>query len=622
MIKQLFIGLILALHAPILSFGNPLFEAENMTLGGPYAGKISSPFSGIALYANGDNGTIQLEFPQGDGVYGISLTGASNNSNNASVSVYINGIRAKAFTFSGTTPTQLQADVTLTNLSGQVSIELRLETDNGSSDTFIDKASFIFKSGIVQRPAPVIPEQGAYYTNHYRNLFVEAGYTDNAVQSKLQSIWQQLFYGNASTQKLYYDFDDDEAYILDTGNDDVRSEGISYGMMICVQMDKKVEFDKLWTFAKNRMQHQTGARKGYFAWQVSTSGQILDANTASDGEEYIIMALMFAENRWGNGTGIYNYSKEANDILKTCMSKESPIVESITNMFNSTHKQVVFVPYATAASFTDPSYHLPSFYRLWALWAETNNTFWSEVADKSCDMFPLFAHPQTGLMPDYANFDGTPRQQGNHADFRFDAWRCILNIAMDYAWFKADNRQLELVNRIHQFFAAEGVSTHGNQYTLAGTKLANDHSPGLVACNAVGALASNNKVAWEFIDEFYLTAIPSGKYRYYDGLLYFMSYLHLSGNYKIYKPTVPTGLKKSQNHTQLFPNPASNTMQLLGNTNYSHYRITRAETGQLKKQGVMHQNTIDVSGLLTGVYILALTNQDTQETITRKFIKN
>lgn len=50
----------------------------------------------------------------------------------------------------------------------------------------------------------------------------------------------RMFYGNRTTEAdLPYPVGDDQAYILDTGNDDIRSEGMSYGMMICVQMDKK-----------------------------------------------------------------------------------------------------------------------------------------------------------------------------------------------------------------------------------------------------------------------------------------------------------------------------------------------------------------------------------------------
>ena len=508
-------------------------EAESMTLSG-YTSVISSPFSGIRLYGNGDKGTATHTFTEGDGNYKVSITGASSNSNTAGISLYVNNVKLKAFTFSGTTPATLEAAVKITGLTSSNTIVLLLETDTGANDTDIDKITFSYEGAIVVKDPPTLPATGAYFSNEYRNMFAEAGYTELEINQKLENLWNQFFYGNASTQALYYPVGTDEAYILDTGNNDVRSEGMSYGMMICVQMDKQTEFDRLWKWAKTRMQHQSGARKGYFAWQMNTGGSMMDQNPASDGEEYFIMALMFASGRWGDGSGIYNYWKEANDILDACLNKEPAVVESVKNLFNSAQKQVVFTPYANAADYTDPSYHLPAFYQLWSYWADANRSFFAGLAAKSREMFPKFAHATTGLMPDYANFDGTPTG-GNHADFRFDAWRCIMNMAVDYAWFKADENEVALVNKIHNFFAGKGIDSYSNQYSLAGNSLSTDHSPGLSACNATGALASNQAVAWDFIDEFFNTAIPTGQYRYYDGLLYFMNFLHLSGNFRIYE---------------------------------------------------------------------------------------
>ena len=39
-------------------------------------------------------------------------------------------------------------------------------------------------------------------------------------------------------------------YIEDIANNDVRTEGMSYGMMIAVQMNRKEVFDSLWKWAK------------------------------------------------------------------------------------------------------------------------------------------------------------------------------------------------------------------------------------------------------------------------------------------------------------------------------------------------------------------------------------
>jgi oligosaccharide reducing-end xylanase len=80
------------------------------------------------------------------------------------------------------------------------------------------------------------------------------------------------------------------------------------------------------------------------------------------------------------------------------------------------------------------------------------------------------------------------------------------------------------------------LKTYANQYTLDGAKLSNDHSPGLTAMNAVAALSSTNQNRAEFVRELWMTPVPDGIYRYYDGLLYMLALLQVSGNFRIYEP--------------------------------------------------------------------------------------
>ena len=470
---------------------------------------------------------------------------------------------------------------------------------------------------------PELPARGAFYTGKYRNLFHEAGYTEAQVNQRLEDLWDTYFEGDLDNERLYYEVGNDMAYILDVNNSDVRSEGMSYGMMLCVQLDKQEQFNKLWKWAKTYMQHKSGEREGYFAWQLNRDGTIKDAwgNPASDGEEYFIMALMFASNRWGN-EGIYNYEAEANYIIKNCFNKpmEEYPSSSCTNLFDMTEKQITFVPFASAAKFTDPSYHLPAFYELWAMWAKEHNDDFRAFAAKSREMFPKFAHGTTGLMPDYANYDGTPHKgDGDHSDFLYDAWRCIMNMAVDFSWFRPEGVDYtDLVNRQHNFFATVeegGVPNYHSVYTLDGQpKNGNtDHSPGLVACNATGALASNQKVAWEFIDDFMATAIPTGRYRYYDGLLYYLNFLHVSGNFKIWKPNTGTGI------TDVSATPRiridGGVIRLGGNAG-GRYRIVSLGGGTVVMSGdVPSSATIDIAALPRGIYAISIEGE------TLKFIK-
>ena len=384
---------------------------------------------------------------------------------------------------------------------------------------------------------PTLVSVESFETGTYRNLITQyLGKSQAEIQGRLQATWQQLFYGDDDFQRIYYPVGSDMAYIEDIGNGDVRSEGMSYGMMIAVQFDKKVEFDRLWKWAKTYMYQTDGPYKGYFAWHCSPDGNQLAANPASDGEEWFVTALFFASGRWGNGQGIFNYRQQAQAILDTMLTKTAEDNGIATDMFDPQEQQVVFVPSGRNSTFTDPSYHLPAYYELWAHWADKNNSFWADAATVSRSFFMKAADPRTGLMPDYSNFDGTPQSTDDHKDFRFDAWRTLSNVAVDYSWFGVDGWQVQQSERVLKFLASQGMDSYGNQYSLDGKPLSGDHSTGLVANAAVAALATSPVTAKPFVQALWDTKIPTGKWRYYDGMLYTLGLLHVSGNFRIYVP--------------------------------------------------------------------------------------
>jgi oligosaccharide reducing-end xylanase len=111
-----------------------------------------------------------------------------------------------------------------------------------------------------------------------------------------------------------------------------------------------------------------------------------------------------------------------------------------------------------------------------------------------------------------------------------------MNVAVDYAWFAADEWEVEQCDRLLDFFYGQGISSYGNQYTLDGEPLCNDHSLGLVAMNAVAALAATTDKTSDFVQELWDASPPAGKWRYYDGMLYMLALLHASGNFRIYPP--------------------------------------------------------------------------------------
>ena len=295
-------------------------ECSKMTCGGSYAGPVSGKeFSAVALYGNGDYCTTSYEFVGTNKKYRMVVKGASSNSSTASVSVYIGGKKVGTVGFTGTTLSEQSLEFKMTDVTGKQEIKFLLETDNGSNDTYVNSYELYYIGDVKPLPdAPIPASVGAVSTGKYRNLFKELGYSDAEIDKKVESAWQKFFYGT-DDERIYYPVGEDMAYIYTADTDDVRSEGMSYGMMICVQMDKQEEFDRLWKWAKTHMQHKSGEFKGYFAWQMNTNGTIKDNTPAADGEEYFATSLLFASARWGNGEGIYNYNKEAQEILKTML---------------------------------------------------------------------------------------------------------------------------------------------------------------------------------------------------------------------------------------------------------------------------------------------------------------
>ena len=53
---------------------------------------------------------------------------------------------------------------------------------------------------------------------------------------------------------------------------------------------------------------------------------------------------------------------------------------------------------------------------------------------------------------------------------------------------------------------------------------------------AVAALAADPEIGKPFVQALWDATIPSGKWRYYDGMLYMLALLHVSGNFRVYVP--------------------------------------------------------------------------------------
>ena len=387
---------------------------------------------------------------------------------------------------------------------------------------------------------------GAFHTGEYRNIFAEIGKSQEEIQKKINDTVATFFYGNEE-ERIYHPVGEDMGYLEDTGNHDARTEGMSYGMMMCVQLDMKEEFDRIWKWSKTYMYMDQGENEGYFAWSCQTDGKKNAYGPAPDGEEFYAMALFFAAHRWGDAEGIYNYSKEAKEILKACIHKGENGRPGAP-MWNHENKQILFVP---GAKFTDPSYHLPHFYELFALWAyEEDRAFWKQAARASREYLAKACHPVTGMNPEYGEFDGSPMNKkmpwGNrHNQFYSDAYRTVANIGLDYLWFGEDVGHYAAPLRLMRFLGTD-LEAARCVFDVDGTPADKTvlHPLGLLATTAQGALTvsceksededSGWNVAKKWVEWFWNQPLRKGERRYYDNCLYLFALLALSGNYRMY----------------------------------------------------------------------------------------
>ena len=393
---------------------------------------------------------------------------------------------------------------------------------------------------------------GAYATGKYRNLFAEIGKSQPEIRRKIDAAFQQLFHGNPTHEAVYYEAgtnaDGSLAFVTDIKHRDVRSEGLSYGMIIAVQLNKKAEFDAIWNWSKTYLyvSETNHPSYGFFTWQARTNGVRMSQFVAPDGEEYYVTALYLAGRRWGNGKGIYNYKEQADELLSRM--RHRPVITGPVPwrggnrqvkagpLFDGEHKMVLFSPSDERSRFTDPSYHLPAFYELWSRWGPQEDArFWSQAADVSRDYFVKVAHPVTGLNPCYANFDGSlVARSGNYGtNFSYDAFRTAGNWSVDWSWWGKDPRQRDLSDKLQAFFESQGTN-YGCVFTLEGKALETRHAQGLVAVNAVASLAATHPRWKNFVEELWNTPTPDGLERYYEGLLYLMALLHCSGEFLIW----------------------------------------------------------------------------------------
>lgn len=402
-----------------------------------------------------------------------------------------------------------------------------------------------------------------------RNIFQEIGKTPAEIEAKLNKAYAHFFEGDVENERICFDKGEDEAYIVDIGHSDIRSEGMSYGMTIAALLKKRDLFDKLWNFAQRHMKNTSGPLAGYYSWQVSMKDfTMMDPGPAPDGEEYFAAALLYAAK-------VFNcekYKQEAIQLINDMAHK--PCEGDVHTMMDVDVGLVRFSP-MDGNDFTDPSYNTIAFYRMYG--EATGDEIWKRIAENSFNYLQKAVHPVTGIAADYSEYDGTPKATPWYPTsdcFCGDAWRVAWNLGLDAANIgdalerasknggnnsdKADengdknddknaDKNLAALAHVRDWEIASirkllNFLNERRPYLadmrIDGSAFPNEPRPatgGLIAMNgaATVALPAGDPLIKPFAEDLWNMEMPSGTWRYYDGTLYMLGLLACSGKFNV-----------------------------------------------------------------------------------------
>ena len=390
-----------------------------------------------------------------------------------------------------------------------------------------DSIGYDGTGGVRLKPVPRLTT----YPNPFKD---DLGKTDAEVSAKIEQTFRQLFYGEPLQQSIYVQIGTDQANIQDTLHGDVRTEGIGLAMMIAVQLDKRSEFDRLWTFAERQKKQTTAPRRGYFESSCDTRTGTMPCDDPF-GAQQMLTALIFAHNRWTSTSGPINYEAGAVDLLTVMRHKEDEnggIVDGITDTFDSETALPFHLPVAMSAGVGRPSIVMPAYYDIWE--AATGDRFWTRAAEAARSYWKSTAHEPTGLFPVRARFDGTPVPDWD--TFESESYRTQVNMGLDWAWAKGqrDAWLVDEADKLLYFFTAKGIDRYGGAYTLDGDPIDPLRDYALIAANGITAMVAASEERVAYLNAVWAMDTPTGPARYYSGILDLTALIVLSGQYRIW----------------------------------------------------------------------------------------
>src|SRR3989344_4591473 len=220
------------------------------------------------------------------------------------------------------------------------------------------------------------------------------------------------------------------------------SEGQSYSLLRAVWMDDKTTFDQVLKWTNNNLGKRPNDQLFAWFWGENSDGKwdVMygqdGMNTASDADQDIALALIFAAKRWNQD----HYMEEAQEILADIWKEEVVVVKGN--------------PYLVAGNWAkdevrptiNPSYFSFAAYPIFAEvdpshpWLLLKNTSYDVLITSTKD--PLDGATSAGIPPDWVSLYPVtgaimrPTHNDKSTNFSDDAFRILWRVALDWKWHR------------------------------------------------------------------------------------------------------------------------------------------------------------------------------------------
>ena len=235
------------------------------------------------------------------------------------------------------------------------------------------------------------------------------------------------------------DFIQPDGEVREVDSHQATSEGQAYAMLRAVWSGDRDEFDTVWQWTKSHLQVRGDALFSWL-WGPDQGGRpaLLGSGSATDADEDIALALIFAGHRWHDS----GYVDSARAVLAGIWRKE---VATLQDDHYITAGD--WAPEGSEGAVLNPSYFEPYAYPVFA--REDRDHPWNDLVASSyralqrCSSANLDQKNSAGLPPNWCVLDRTDGSAkpfngpGGASGYGYDAFRVMWRVALDYRWTRS-----------------------------------------------------------------------------------------------------------------------------------------------------------------------------------------